>query len=270
MKTEATPAAADGGGNVVASTQNTQYDQIGSKYNTMHVLPSVEPERPSVLKALGDIKGLRCLDLACGTGRYTNLLHSLGASLVDGYDISTTMVEGATKAYPPETFSNLRFSVADCSIPLPDPKPEPFDLIFAGWFLNYAGTEKELVSMFNVVKDNLKDGGRFVGITTDGFDPLMHTPKRNFYGIEVEVLDPAYKGPGGSVVLGIKARVITPMIQFDVFQFKSEVYERCAEKAGLVLKWGEHVMPDDERKEAGYWKEWIERPTFQVVHCTKA
>jgi hypothetical protein len=43
------------------STQNTQYDKIGTKYNKVHVLAAVEPERPSVIAALGDIKGAKCL-----------------------------------------------------------------------------------------------------------------------------------------------------------------------------------------------------------------
>jgi hypothetical protein len=43
------------------STQNTQYDKIGTKYNTIKTLPGTEPEEPSVTKALGDIHGLKCL-----------------------------------------------------------------------------------------------------------------------------------------------------------------------------------------------------------------
>lgn len=43
------------------STQNTQYDKIGTNYNKVHVLPAVEPERPSVIAALGDIKGAKCI-----------------------------------------------------------------------------------------------------------------------------------------------------------------------------------------------------------------
>lgn len=49
------------------STQNTQYDKIGTKYNAIKVLPSVEPEEPSVTKALGSIEGKTCL----GTYRFS-------------------------------------------------------------------------------------------------------------------------------------------------------------------------------------------------------
>jgi hypothetical protein len=40
-------------------TQNTQYDNIGTKYNAIKVLPSVEPEEPSIINALGSVQGKR-------------------------------------------------------------------------------------------------------------------------------------------------------------------------------------------------------------------
>lgn len=181
------------------------------------------------------------------------------------------MVEGAKASYPASSFPTLSFSVADCSKPL-DPKPEPFSLIFAGWFLNYAGTEEELISMFNVIRENLKEGARFVGITTNPFDERMHTPKTDFYGLDVVILDPEYRAPGKDEVLGIKARVVAhtePVIQFDVFQFRLHVYERCAKAAALRLRWRELAVPEDEKYGKGYWDRWLERPTFCVIEASK-
>lgn len=213
------------------------------------------------------------IDLACGTGRYTHLLSTLGASSVTGYDISTAMIAGARAAYP-----TLTFSVADCSKPLDPPPAHPFDLIFAGWFLNYAGTEPELVDMFKVIEQNLTADGRFVGITTNVNDADMHLPKPDFYGLDILVLDPGYVAPlapgdgtaEGGEVIGIKARVVAqtePPFGFDVFQFKKGVYERCAREAGLWLRWRDPVVPDDERKGTGFWDRWLERPTFVVVEA---
>jgi hypothetical protein len=48
-------------GDNTQNTQNTQYDKIGTKYNTINVLPAAEPEEPSIIKALGNIQGKRCL-----------------------------------------------------------------------------------------------------------------------------------------------------------------------------------------------------------------
>ena len=61
-----------------------------------------------------------------------------------------------------------------------------------------------------------------------------------------------------------------PPFSFDVFQFRSEVYERCAKEAGLRLQWRPHVLPDDERKDTEYWKEWLLRPTFSMIEATLA
>ncbi|KAH7381511.1 S-adenosyl-L-methionine-dependent methyltransferase [Pyrenochaeta sp. MPI-SDFR-AT-0127] len=250
------------------STQNTQYDQIGTKYNFVHELPSVEPERPSVIKALGNIRGKRCMDLACGTGRYTALLSSLGAASVHGYDISSAMVDGAMAAYPSSTHSSLRFRVADCSIPGAIQHDIKFDIVFAGWFLDYAGTERELTNMFKVIVENLSQDGRFVGITTNTHDTRMADTRIEFYGIDVLVLDPNYVAPDTGSEVGVVAKVrarTEPVVEFEVFQFRKEVYQRCAEAAGMRLSWGDVVLPHDERVENGYWNAFIERPTFTIV-----
>ena len=80
---------------------STQYDAIGTRYNSMHDLPAIHLERPSAIAALGDISGKRALDLACGTGRYSRLLIELGAASVVGVDISPVMIEGSFKGRQP-------------------------------------------------------------------------------------------------------------------------------------------------------------------------
>lgn len=183
------------------------------------------------------------------------------------------MIESAKSTYPPSSFQKMHFDVADCSKSLSPKPPHPFDIIFAGWFLNYAGTEDELVSMFNVIKENLADGGRFVGITTNAHDKDMHLPKIDFYGLDILVLDEKYKDPMTGQELGIKARVIAhvePPIQFDVYEFRTEVYERCAVRAGLALGWKDVVLPEDERRGTEFWDRWLERPTFNILEATKS
>ena len=47
------------------STQNTQYDQIGTRYLEIKVLPAAQPEVPSILNALGGngVMGKKCLGM---------------------------------------------------------------------------------------------------------------------------------------------------------------------------------------------------------------
>ncbi|KAH7406483.1 S-adenosyl-L-methionine-dependent methyltransferase [Phaeosphaeria sp. MPI-PUGE-AT-0046c] len=251
------------------STQNTQYDKIGTKYNKIKTLPAAEPEEPSSIKALGNIVGKTCLDLACGTGKTTSLLARLGAASVVGYDISSSMISGAQSTY---TSPNLTFSVRDCSIPSKMQHANPFDIVFAGWFLNYAGTEAELVNMFRVIEQNLAPDGRFVGVTTNAHDPQVEQSKMDFYGLDILVVEPKYVAPDTGVEVGIKAKVAVKgdvPFSFEVFQFRAEVYERCAEKAGLKIRWCDLVVPEDERVGQGYWREFIERPAFDVIEAVR-
>ena len=216
---------------------------------------------------------LTSADLACGTGKYTHLLSTLGATSITGYDISPTMVSGALSTYSSSQHPTLHFGVADCSIPgsLPTSGDRTFDLIFSAWFLNYAGSERELTNMFRVIESQMAPGGRFVGLTTDAHDRDMYVPKMDFYGLDILVLDPAYVAPDTGEIVGIKAKVKVSKggFEFDCFQFRAEVYERCARMAGLKIKWRECIVPDDERKRTGYWEEWLARPTFAMLEAIR-
>jgi hypothetical protein len=184
------------------------------------------------------------------------------------------MIAGALATYPPSTYPKLDFSVRDCSVPSAMTHSTPFDVIFASWFLNYAGTEHELTNMFRVIEQNLSRsaGSRFVGITTNVHDALMQVPKLGFYGLDVLVLDAAYVAPDTGVEVGVRARVVVHAeteFSFDCFQFRRDVYERCAVRAGLRLEWKGLVLPDDERRGTGFWERFLERPTFGVVEAVR-
>lgn len=218
-------------------------------------------------------------DLACGTGRYTHLLHTLGAYSVTGLDISSSMIAAAKSTYPPTQYPTLSFDVADCSklLPLSATATGPYDIIFAGWFLNYAGSFRELVSMFKVIAGNLKEWGegdrRFVGLTTNAHvrGKLATDSVSDFYGLDVEVLDKEYRDPDEpSKVLGVKTKVgMTDsdgktLVAFECYQFTVEMYESAAKEAGLEIEWKDKVLPEGEWEE-GYWDRWLERPNFDVL-----
>lgn len=212
-------------------------------------------------------------DLACGTGKYTHFLSTLGASAVTGYDISPTMISSAQALYPSSTHSALHFSVLDCSLlsSLPLSEKGYYDLVFSAWFLNYAGTERELTNMFAFIEAAMVEGGQFVGLTTDAHDADMSVPKHDFYGLDVEVLEPDYIAPDTGEVVGIKAkvRVGSGGFEFDCYQFRADVYERCARRAGLEVRWRDCVVPDDQRRETRYWDEWLRRPTFAMLEARR-
>ena len=63
------------------------------------------------------------------------------------------------------TSEKIVFEVADGSKPKKYRGGE-YDLVFAGWLLNYAPSGKDMANMFRNVALNLKDGGHFVVRTT--------------------------------------------------------------------------------------------------------
>ena len=180
------------------------------------------------------------------------------------------MVQAARTLYP-----DLEFRVADCSAPFSPPLPQKFDIIFASWFFNYASSSQQLTNMFKVIEQNLAEGGKFAGITSNGRDELMHVPIKDFYGMDTTTLDPAYKDPETGEVLGVKVRITAhtePKVEFEVYQFRAEIYERCAKEAGLTIGWKDGVIPEDERRERekGFWESWVQRPTFVGVQAWRS
>jgi SAM-dependent methyltransferase len=239
----------------------TQYDAIGTRYNSMNNLPAIHPERPSAIAALGDISGKRALDLACGIGRYSRLLIELGAVSVVGVDVSPVMIEGAREASKGD--SRFEFRVADCSKPLQawDEKDGPFDVIFAGYLLNYASGEEEMLASWRNIHANLKPGGRFVAITINVM-MSMENDIIDFYGFEIRNI--------GKVKEGWKCRLIAdtdPPVEFEFYHLNKEIYEKCTTSAGMTdVTWLRHIVPDDERKGTGFWDRFDKTPTFII--CT--
>ena len=120
-----------------------QYPAIAPLYSKMQSLPAPSLEQPSIEAILGDITGLRCLDLACGLGRWSKFLLEKGAASVTGIDISQSMIEGAVReastSWPAGIRDRVNFRVGDCIKPL-DLEDGPFDIVFGAWLLNYAAT----------------------------------------------------------------------------------------------------------------------------------
>lgn len=242
----------------------TQYDSIGQRYGDIKSMPAAQVEKPSIQAVLGDMSGLNCLDLACGLGYWTKYLLENGAGFVTGVDISPAMIEGARQAstsWPASMHGKSHFVAADCSKPM-DVAGGPFDLVFAVWFLNYAGTYEEQLGMWRNMYQNLKPGGRVIAMTVNVHLPF-DTPNDDRYGIRVE--------PIATVKDGWKCRLRAytqpENLVFDMYHLSKEVHEGGAAEAGFVdLKWNGQVLPDDERRDSGYWDKFMERPLMEI--CT--
>jgi SAM-dependent methyltransferase len=90
-----------------------KYDEIGVGYDTTR---RPDPRIAERLFALLDPKpGGRYIDIACGTGNYTQCLHARGLDVI-GIDQSVTMLEAASTKFP-----GITWQQADATaLPFPD------------------------------------------------------------------------------------------------------------------------------------------------------
>jgi SAM-dependent methyltransferase len=104
-------------------------------------------------------KGVRALDLGCGTGYGVALLARAGATAADGADSSPTAIAYATEHFGAP---GIRFFVADLVKPLPaEFEPKSYDLVASSEVLEHVVDPFAYVrGMADSVKD---DGACFVG-----------------------------------------------------------------------------------------------------------
>jgi SAM-dependent methyltransferase len=247
---------------------STQYDNIGISYDGMKKLPVAPIEAVNVKEATKPyISGARVLDLACGTGHFSNMFSDWGASSILGIDISTAMIDAARASSKSDKTS---FEVADCSKPVKY-DGGPFDLVFGAWFLNYASSGTEMAGMFRNAWINLKEAGHFVAVTP----PPTNDPRGNIEAMQAA--RPAWYGGvtttmTGEVEDGISTHLDThlvPKVEFDNYHLRKDVYEIAAREGGFEggLSWREITIPEGYgdsigRKEDVDWKSYSKLP-----HC---
>jgi malonyl-CoA O-methyltransferase len=98
---------------IIVTTQQG-YD-LWSEFYDSDGNPLVMLEEPHVAALLGDVRGLRVLDVGCGTGRHTVRLAQAGADVI-GVDFSHGMLEKARRKPGAE---HAKFVEHDLTKPLP-------------------------------------------------------------------------------------------------------------------------------------------------------
>lgn len=110
------------------------YDDMGEDFE-QHAVDSAynaHYDRPAVLAAVGEVRGRRVLDAACGPGFHTAALLAAGAEVV-GFDASQVMVDLARRRIGDQT----RIDLARLDEPLPYPDAA-FDLGVCALAIHYA------------------------------------------------------------------------------------------------------------------------------------
>jgi SAM-dependent methyltransferase len=157
---------------------------VSKEYTLFHVM--------IMLNEHGSLMGKRALDLACGDGRYTRLLHEHGCSSVTDMDASQRMIDLACR-HKKHGDDTIVYLCADCTRLPPVATTEPcFDLVTAVHFLHYARTRDELRGMAQGIFDRLKTGGNFYCINhnvTASNDIMYNNDAHRKYGLVMYVDD---------------------------------------------------------------------------------
>ena len=155
---------------------NKEYNTICKSY-TYNIDSSRhrKVEQHSFVKNLPNLRGLNCLDLACGEGLYSRILLQCGAKTVQGVDISEEMVEMAKIKSPKE----IEFFCQDVATL---GKIGEFDLISGCYLLCYAPDLITLRLFAVMIYQNLKPGGYFIGLNDNPSFDLKYSYKMNKYG----------------------------------------------------------------------------------------
>ena len=190
------------------------------------------------------VQGAAVLELACGSGFFSESLIEWGANSVTGIDISAVMVEAAKRRAASRNLGDkVQFMVADC-MQLAMYQGAPFDFVFAAWLLDNAPDKQSMVQMFQTVSLNLKDSGVFVSVTLPpASDPKSMLRERDRVRKQRPTCEGFYAASFMEIPNGLSVdwKSSTPLglVQFQTYYLTKEVHEASARDAGLMgkLEW---------------------------------
>lgn len=146
---------------------HSQFDTLSRLYEDMASWPfRKEIETPSVLEALGDVRGQDVLDFGCGDGTYSRILKRLGARRVVGFDEAEGMLAHGRQRES-EQAAGIEYVNQ-----LSDDLAGSFDVVLGVYVLPYAADKAALDRMCAAMGRLLKPGGRLVTLPIHpDFDP---------------------------------------------------------------------------------------------------
>jgi ubiquinone/menaquinone biosynthesis C-methylase UbiE len=122
------------------------YETLAEKYNELidHKPHNAYYDRPNTLALFPDVKGKRVLDVACGPGKYSEILIGKGA-MVTGFDFSPNMVQKAQ-----ERNGNAGYFFAhDLTMSLTMFSDAVFDIVLCALALEYVEDWTNTIREFN-------------------------------------------------------------------------------------------------------------------------
>ncbi len=219
-------------------------------------------EAYSFLKAIGDVKGKKVLDVACGEGHYTRLLRHAGAEVV-GIDISERMVTLAREQEAREPLG-ITYLVEDARTIA---SQQDFDIVVAAYLLVHAQDRAELTRMSQGLDSRVRPKGRFVTVTTNPGVYSFTPPDYRKYGIEMTLADHVFEGaPVEFSVLDDSAfRVVNYYLPLDA-------YESAFQAAGFhdfAVRMPALSAAPEAIEEGDYWDDILNYPFLITMECVR-
>lgn len=181
------------------------YETLAEQYNARidHKPHNAYYDRPNTLNLIGDVKGERILDAACGPGKYAEIFLEQGA-YVTGFDLSPKMVALA-KA---RNGAQGEFFEHDLSQPLAMFEDAQFNCIVCALALHYIEDWNPVLNEFNRV---LKKGGRLVISVEHPFFEYTYFKSKRYF--DVEEVTATWSGFGERVKVHSFRRSLQEVIQ---------------------------------------------------------
>ncbi len=215
------------------------------------------------LEEIGDVRGQRVLDLACGGGTSTRMLSDRGA-LVTGVDNSASMLETAEKDEEIHPVGN-RYILADASTPT-QYSGQNFDIVVAAFLLHYANDEKVLRGMIENISLNLKLGGKFVGINLSPDHPIILPGKDISHSSRW--IDVPFKD-GSPTEVSLWTQKYELICTLTDYYWSKSTLERLFKESGFKeVKWVE-VRMHEEGKKFKNWKELEKQNMLVIIEAIK-
>jgi SAM-dependent methyltransferase len=155
----------------------TQWDGVADWYDSLVGADGSEYQReiiiPGLLRLLKPVRGERVLDIGCGQGVVSRVLHGIGAHMI-GVDASRSLVQLARERSDP----SISYVVGDARDLQRIPAVEPASFDAAVCVLAIQNIHP-LQPVFDGVSSALKSGGRFVVVM---MHPCFRSPQATQWG----------------------------------------------------------------------------------------
>ncbi|KAH8885926.1 S-adenosyl-L-methionine-dependent methyltransferase [Thozetella sp. PMI_491] len=256
----------------MTTTDKKQYDTFARKYSSIEDLPCSRVEGQLIRIALGDCTGLTVLDLGGGSGIHARKAIEAGAAVVDVFDISTQMLGiGEELESQLGRHGRIRWFEADATRPLAEQVRDGvlpsngYDVVMVNWTFDHSTCMEDLTGMWQNVVENLKPGGRFLGVRVQNVR-AGHVSYGK-YGVKYNEVDEI---PGGFKY--IVEHLTEPPFSFGATSMESNysLADEIPRKLGLIDF--EVIRPeetDEVKSDLAFWDDFLRDPSFTVVVAKK-